>query len=189
MGAGAADGRRGRGRTGLEHVPVRLPGQLRRTRDHADDGGRLLGRLRPLTRTRCSPPTGMDHLDDADEKCLGDLGEDLGDRTLADIRKADPSTSSTGAPRVTSNDAGPIRSNVAVLLLQGGDDAIVPPQDTEDLFDEMCSTAQPVTMQHGRGGGHANGARPHARTRGPWLTDRFALDPRLVELPQRSLSS
>jgi pimeloyl-ACP methyl ester carboxylesterase len=120
---------------------------------------------------------GMDHLDDVQSKCLADLSDDLGDRPLSDIRKVDPTNLSDWGAALASNDAGDIRSNVAVLLLQGDDDAIVPPTDTENLFGEMCSTAQPVTMHLDHGGGHASVA---SRTEGlavDWLTDRFALTP------------
>jgi pimeloyl-ACP methyl ester carboxylesterase len=120
-------------------------------------------------------PDGMDHLADAGEKCLGELGGDLGDRTLGDIRKADPTTLDDWGAVLDSNDAGPIRSNVAVLLLQGDEDAIVPPQDTQELFDQMCSTAQPVTLHIDPGGGHAN-VRDHTIDQAvAWLTDRFEL--------------
>jgi pimeloyl-ACP methyl ester carboxylesterase len=129
---------------------------------------------------------GMDHLDDAETKCLADLGDDLGDRRLDEVRKVDPTTLSDWGAALTSNDAGPIRSNVAVLLLQGDHDAIVPPNDTEKLFREMCSTAQPVTMSIDHGGGHAS---VRDRTIGQavdWLTDRFALTPDASNCPRNS---
>ena len=114
---------------------------------------------------------GMDHLEDAETKCLGDLGDELGDRELSDVRRADPSTLSDWGAALTRNDAGPIRSNVAVLLLQGENDAIVPPSDTEGLFEQMCSTAQPVTMEIDDGGGHAS-VRDRTDRRGGQLAHR-----------------
>jgi pimeloyl-ACP methyl ester carboxylesterase len=126
---------------------------------------------------------GMDHLQDAESKCLADLSDDLGDRSLSDVRKVDPTSLSDWGAALARNDAGPIRSNVAVLLLQGDDDAIVPPTDTERLFREMCTTSQPVTMHIDPGGGHASVA---TRTEGlavDWLTDRFALTPDASNCP------
>ena len=120
---------------------------------------------------------GMDHLEDTETKCLGDLGDELGDRELSDVRRADPSTLSDWGAALTRNDAGPIRSNVAVLLLQGENDAIVPPSDTEGLFEQMCSTAQPVTMEIDDGGGHASVRDRTIDEAVSWLTDRFALTP------------
>ena len=120
---------------------------------------------------------GMAHLDDAEEKCLADLGDDLGDRKVDDLRRADPAELSDWGAALTSNDAGPIRSNVAVLLLQGEEDAIVPPRDTRQLFDEMCTTAQPVTLEMDEGGGHASVADRTIGDAVSWLTDRFALTP------------
>jgi hypothetical protein len=120
---------------------------------------------------------GMDHLDDAETHCLGALGDELGDRTLDDVRRVDPTTLSDWGGKLSINNAGPIRSNVAVLLLQGDDDAIVPLSDTAALFSEMCSTAQPVSLEIDEGGGHAS---VRDRTMGEaidWLTDRFALTP------------
>jgi pimeloyl-ACP methyl ester carboxylesterase len=128
---------------------------------------------------------GMDRLDDAESKCLADLSDDLDHEHLSDIRKVDPTTLGDWGAALTKNDAGPIRSNVAVLLLQGDDDAIVPPTDTERLFGEMCSTAQPVTMHVDHGGGHATVA---TRTEGQavdWLTDRFALTPDASNCPRQ----
>jgi pimeloyl-ACP methyl ester carboxylesterase len=130
-----------------------------------------------LSPDRVLTDEGVDHLDDAEEKCLGDLGDELADSSLADIRRADPTSLSGWGSALSSNDAGPIRSNVAVLLLQGTDDAIVPPRDTASLFEEMCTTAQPVTLQIDPGGGHAE---VRDRTIGDavsWLTDRFNLTP------------
>jgi pimeloyl-ACP methyl ester carboxylesterase len=99
------------------------------------------------------------------------------------VRKVDPTSLSDWGAALARNDAGPIRSNVAVLLLQGDDDAIVPPTDTERLFREMCTTSQPVTMHIDPGGGHASVA---TRTEGlavDWLTDRFALTPDASNCP------
>ena len=120
---------------------------------------------------------GMDHLEDTETKCLADLGDELGDRELSDVRRADPSTLSDWGAALTRNDAGPIRSNVAVLLLQGENDAIVPPGDTEGLFEQMCSTAQPVTMEIDDRGGHASVRDRTLDEAVSWLTDRFALTP------------
>jgi alpha-beta hydrolase superfamily lysophospholipase len=120
---------------------------------------------------------GMDHLDDAEAKCLGDLGDELRDRTLDDIRKVDPVDLSDWGSALSGNNAGPIRSNVAVLLLQGDADAIVPESDTEALFTEMCSTTQPVTMDIDEGGGHADVRDRTIDTAVAWLTDRFTLAP------------
>jgi hypothetical protein len=127
---------------------------------------------------------GMDHLDDAGELCLGELGEELGDRTLADVRRTDPTTLPDWGEALSRNDAGPIRSNVAVLLQQGDQDAIVPLSDTQSLFQEMCATAQPVQLQIDPGADHSE-VRDNTLGDGiAWLTDRFNLDPAPINCGQ-----
>lgn len=120
---------------------------------------------------------GLSHLEDVEKECLYPLNASLPDTPLSTVRKAVPADIPTWNAALTQNDPGRTPSLVPVLLVQGTDDPIVPPDDTVELFGRLCARGAAASLELIPGASHGNIATARPKTYLDWIESRFLGEP------------
>lgn len=89
----------------------------------------------------------------------------------------DPLTTDVGARIAAANNPGGVKTDGALLVVQGDADIVVVPARTQAFYDKVCAAGQTVELVIVAGGNH-DLKSDEARTRiAEWLQDRLGDEP------------
>ena len=113
-----------------------------------------------------------------EEGCVGDIiGNMAALGGAPDYFVTDPRTAPVGTDWVEQNDPGQVVSEAPLLLVQGGQDALVVPARTAALFDRLCELGQVVEMLEVPTATHDTVTTEATADVEAWFADRLAGEP------------
>ena len=113
-----------------------------------------------------------------EDTCLGEIIAALVPVAASpDFYVTDPRTDPVGSAWLEENDPGQVASDAPLLLVQGGQDAIVLPARTEALFERLCGLGQVVERIDLPDANHDTEPSEAGDEIAAWLDARFAGEP------------